>query len=202
MLKKVLLVFLAVFSGFVFCDKGLQPPDKTPDRPVFSIEPLGGNPVGTWQPDDSLSLELIILDESVIPSIVDSLALNPRWEGFFRFELSGVCSLSAIVILAPEVWVNSLPNPLSFLFTDTLSASGPFELIDNKILLLPMENQVFRLDTLGISSTDRGMDLISVNNIFAYEGILNIPVTFVFHLQPPAPESLKWKMSALHHQKP
>jgi hypothetical protein len=202
MLNKRLWVIIAAFSSLVFCDKGLQPPEESSEMPVFSIEPLGGNPVGTWQPDDSLSLELIILDESVIPSIVDSLALNPRWEGFFHFELTGVCSVSAVLTLAPEVWVSSLPNPMSFLFTDTLSAYGPYELIDDKMLFLPMENQVFHLDTLGISSTARGMDLISVNNMFSYEGILNIPVTFVFHLQPLAPQSLDLKMSTLRHQTP
>ncbi|HHS13862.1 MAG TPA: hypothetical protein ENN03_08880 [bacterium] len=202
MLDRRFWFILAVFSSLIFCDKGLQPPEETPDMPVFSIEPLGGNPVGSWQPDDSLSLELVILDESAIPSIVDSLALNPRWEGIFHFEITGVCSISAVVTLAPEVWVSSLPNPMSFLFTDTLRASGPFELIDDRILCLPMENQVFRLDTLGISSTSRGMDLISVNNMFSYEGILSIPVTLVFHLQPLATESSTLKISALRHQMP
>ena len=184
MKKRGLPVILASIMIFTFCDKGLQPPGEEAGNPVFTIEPLGGNPTGSWVPADTLALEVLILDETAIPSLVDSQALNPGLEGFFYFDLTGVCSLSVVVSIAPQVWVSSLPEPISFLFTDTLKAAGPFEMIDDKIMILPMENQVFRFDTVGVSSYPPGIDLISVDNTFSYEGILTLPVTFIFHLQP------------------
>ena len=164
------------------CDKGLSPPETVPSVIDFPITPQGGNPTGYWIPDSTIPVEVTILDEEKIPSFVDSLFLESNLSGVFSFEVSGSCSVNAVLTINPTVYLQGLPTPLVLSIVDTLQANGPYEVIDNRILCIPMNSSFFNLDTLGFTHQNDNLDLITLPNTFPDDAFSDIRFFFVFKL--------------------
>ncbi|MFH1942345.1 MAG: hypothetical protein ABIL68_09595 [bacterium] len=185
---------LAIFYSFIFlitaCNKGLTPPEQPLFTNGFPIQPQGGNPVGDWIPDPVNPVTLTILDESQIPAVVDSLIIDTELDGAFSFSVAGVCSVQALLTLKPSVYLLGTPIPFTITINDTISGKGPFRVAEDIILVLPVRSTHFNFDTLGFTASQNRIDLISLPNIFDYEGIIQIPVFFVFHLVLPTETQL------------
>ncbi len=197
-IKKYLMTFLSVLVLQTACDKGLAPPENVPRVIDFPITPEGGNPAGSWIPDETNPVSLVIMDPTAIPFIVDSLNIDTALEGFFRFEISSICSVYAVLTLVPSAYVLGSTQPITVVINDTLSGTGTFEINDDRALALPLETQIFNLDTLGFTASANHMDLITLPNLFNYMDIVEIPVYFVFHLIR-APDQMRW--TRLVHKK-
>ena len=162
-------IFLFIFA----CDKGLTPPESSSNLSRFFVPPQGGNPVGFWVPDSINPVEVTILDE--LP--VDSLHLDTRLDGFFSLAYNEICSVRAVLNFTPKVFIDTLA--LEFQIVDTVSGSGPYDIIDDQILHVPLRSAFFQLDTLGFTAERDRLDLITLPNTFKY--ILEIRLCFVFH---------------------
>jgi len=178
------LAALLVLTLFVLtaCDKGLAPPEAPPKTVSFPIAPEGGNPVGVWEPDTTNPVDVTIIDTSKIPLFIDSLVIKSNLNGLFSFSVAGVCSVQAVLTLNPIVYLPNVENPLVLTIADTLHGDGPYEVIDNRVLDLPIETSIFQLDTLGFTSRADSLELISLPNTFPQEGFSDIRFFFVFHL--------------------
>ena len=180
--RRVLWVVSCLFV-LAGCDKGLVPPEAQFFFLDFPIPLEGGDPVGVWSPDTTNPVEVTILDEEKIPAFVDSIRVDTQLDSaVFDFEVTGTCSVQAILSIRPTAYITGLP-PISIdPIVDTLRGKGPYEVIEDQILDLPLQTSVFNLDTLGFSSRQNTLDLVSLPNTFPYEGFDDIPFYFVFHL--------------------
>lgn len=184
MVKRFVVVVVLYFLILTACDKGLSPPEFLPIGIDFPITPEGGNPVGNWLPDTINSVDVTILNKEKIPSFVDSLSLNTELDGTFTFAVTGVCSIQALLTIQPEVYIQGLSSPLIIPdIVDTLCGQGSYEIIEDRIFHLPLETNLFHLDTLGYTRSRSHLDLITLPNTFPYEGFGDINFFFVFHLQ-------------------
>jgi hypothetical protein len=156
------------------CDKGLAPPENLSNLSRFPVAPQGGNPVGFWVPDSICPIEVTILDD--LP--VDSLKLNTDMDGFFSFAYNEVCSVEAVIHFVPKVYVDTLELELQI--ADTVSGIGPYNVIGGQMLHVPLQSTYFQLDTLGFTSHENRLDLISLPNTFNY--LMEIRLYFIFHL--------------------
>jgi hypothetical protein len=138
------------------------------------VPPEGGNPVGIWEPDTLEPVYIELLDMEVIEDLVDSLHLESDIEGYFSFHVSETCSINAVLTVQPYVYLKGLPTPLVLEFVDTLKALGTYSVLDETVLILPMESGTFNLDTLGISQSGNRLELISLSNHFPYEGFTDV----------------------------
>jgi hypothetical protein len=196
----------AIFFSFVFlmtaCNNGLTPPEQPPFTNDFPIQPQGGNPVGDWIPDPVNPVTVTILGDPQILALVDSLIIHTELNGIFSFSVAGICSVQALLTLTPLAYIPGAQDPFSITIDDTISGTGAYQVIEDKILQLPIKSTHFKLDTLGFTATQNRIDLISLPNIFRYEGNIQIPIFFVFHLVPPAEnESRKANTSRVLYRK-
>jgi hypothetical protein len=168
-----LFIILSILLFLFACNKGLTPPEGASNLSRFSIPPQGGNPVGFWIPDSVHPVEVTILDE--LP--VDSMHLETRLDGFFSLAYNEVCSVRTILNFKPKVFVDTLALELQI--ADTVSGTGPYDVIDDQILHVPLQSTYFQLDTLGFTAEGDRLDLITLPNTFKY--ILEIRLCFVFH---------------------
>jgi len=168
-----LFVILSILLFLLACNKGLTPPESASNLSRFSVPPQGGNPIGFWIPDSINPVEVTILDE--LP--VDSMHLETRLDGFFSLAYNEVCSVRTILNFTPKVFVDTLALELQI--ADTVSGNGPYDVIDDQILHVPLQSTYFQLDTLGFTSDGDRLDLITLPNTFKY--ILEIRLCFVFH---------------------
>jgi len=174
------LVMGVIFSLFLLsgCDQGLTPPDLTPSLIEFPVMPEGGNPVGTWIPHATNPIEVILLDEFPVDSVVFKSELN----GIISLEITGICSVNAVVSFRPLIY--NLGQVLEFdtTLTDTLWGNGPYDIIADNILLLPIESNVINFDTLGYTSQQSRLDLITLPTVFVFEDMISFRFFAIIHL--------------------
>lgn len=178
------LIFTSALLGMLFsaCDEGLSPYEVQPLTLEFPIEPLGGNPTGTWLPDSIDPILITILDASQIPAVVDSMRITSELDGSFSFEITGDCHVEALLTIKPTIYLIGSPNPLSLTLTDTIKGEGSFYLIEDRVLQTPIQSMNFDLDTLGFTNIQDNLELISPPTIFNYMGLVEIPVFLAFRL--------------------
>ncbi len=178
------LIFVVLLLLVLSCHQGLAPLEMLDIDVDFPIPPQGGDPVGTWIPDTTKSVQVALLDPDQLPALVDSLILETELdkEGLFLFSSSGLCSIYAVMKVEPIVYLQGLQNPLVFNMNDTLTADGPYEIIDDKILSLSMITTFSQLDTLGFTSHQDDLELISLPNSFPVEGFDDIQFYYVIYL--------------------
>jgi len=184
MTKYRLILFLIMWLNLLLsCDKGLAPfLNQNNDHKIPSSQ-NGGNPVGFWVPDTLEPVEVTILDESKIPSMVDSLSLNSNLEGSFAFYPSTVCSVMAVMTIHPTVYMLGSTSPLhAQAVTDTIQGDGYYEIIGDSILCLPVQSNHFNIDTLYYTVTENDLMLLTQENTFNYMQLVEIPLYFTFHL--------------------
>ena len=179
MVRKIVLLVVLIFSILVGCDNGLTPPDYEPISVDFPVTPLGGNPMGFWEPDTTNPVDTIILEE--LP--VDSLNLDIEVEGIFSFKSDYQCSVLAEMDINLTVYLPIEPYvvPIPTIY-DTLRCQGDYDVINGHVLALPMESIHFDLDTLGITADGNMLDLITPPMDFDYMGVMTVRLSFVFHL--------------------
>ena len=177
-----LLIFIFIFILLSACDKGLSPSENELIPLNFPQEPQGGNPIGNWSPSGTNPVMVTILDYEQIPDMVDSLIINTTLEGYFELEVANTCSIEVIMTLNPQVYLQGSSIPLTLSIADTISGNGPYRIIDDIILNLPVTSTSFQLDTLGFTAVQDSLDLISLPNMFNYQQIIEFPIYFVFHL--------------------
>ena len=174
-----LLIWVALSAILLTaCNKGLTPPEIQPSVIDFPIPPEGGNPAGFWVPDTTRPVEVILLDE--FP--VDSIIFDTEFNGVFSFELTGVCSLNAILTVSPNIYVLGQRVALDISISDTISGQGPYHIIEDKALTIPVETTVFNVDTLGFSSYENSLDLITLPTMYTYENTLDLRFYCLIHL--------------------
>jgi hypothetical protein len=170
-----LFVGIAILFFLFACNKGLTPPDSTFNLSRFSVFPQGGNPVGYWVPDTINPVEVTILDE--LP--IDSMQINGDLDGFFSFAYNEICSVNAVLNFRPVVYIDTAKIEIAPI-ADTIVATGPFDIIEDKMMQLPVVTNDFDLDTLGFTSSQNTLDLISQNITFNL--IMEVRLYFIFHL--------------------
>jgi hypothetical protein len=183
MIKRKLIILILPLYFIIACDKGLfLPQDNRPSENGTQTQE-GGNPLGFWLPDTISPVEITILDYETISELVDSLILETNLEGTFVFEEAEICSIFAILNINSLVYLLGATTPLiPPTIIDTLSGAGPYEIIDQTKLHLPIQSSQFKLDTLNYSVNNNRLDMISQKNIFNYMGIIEIPLYFNIHL--------------------
>ena len=181
MMRKLILL-IALTLVVASCDKGLFPPEVQPPSSQFPIVPLGINPVGEWVPQEQTPVDIVILDDSQIPAVVDSLDFQVALEGSFEFKNDGDCNVEALMTIDAQVYLQGSPTPLQFVFPDSITGEGPYYIIDDTILETPIQSTLFNLGVLGFTASAETLQLISLPNVFSYLGIIEIPIYFIFHL--------------------
>lgn len=171
-----LFVGIAILLFLFACNKGLTPPDSTLILSRFYVSPQGGNPVGCWEPDSINPVEVTILDDIE----VDSFYLDAEVDGYFLFAYDEICSVKAVMSLKPEIYIDGEKIPLDVHVLDTITGTGPYDVLEDQILHAPLQSTNFKLDTLGFTSEQDRLELISLPNTFNY--IIEIKLYFVFHL--------------------
>ncbi len=176
-------IFFLVFLLLSFkCDKGLVPPESEESEIEFPVKPLGGDLVGEWVPSEVDPVEAGVMDESLLPDFVDSLIISSTLEGNFKFYVNEQCSIYAELTFNPKVYLQGLPVPLELTIGDTITATGDYEIVDENILCLPVQTSRFDLDTLGFTSSEDRLDLITPYITFSYEDLMEFPIYLIFHL--------------------
>jgi len=176
-------IFFLVFLLLSFkCDKGLIPPESKVSEIEFPVKPLGGDLVGEWVPSEVDPVEAGVMDESLLPDFVDSLIISSTLEGNFKFYVNEQCSIYAELTFNPKVYLQGLPVPLELTIGDTITATGDYEIVDENILCLPVQTSRFDLDTLGFTSSEDRLDLITPYITFSYEDLMEFPIYLIFHL--------------------
>jgi len=160
------------------CNKGLTPPDIQSTRIEFPILPEGGNPVGFWLPDTTRPVDVTLLDE--FP--VDSIVFQSKLEGVFSLEVTGICSVNATIAFRPLIYNLGQVLELDIAITDTLLGMGPYEIIEDNALYLPVESNVLDFDTLGFTSQMNSLDLITLPAVFTFENTISLRFYSVIHL--------------------
>ncbi|MBN2031103.1 hypothetical protein JW824_12795 [bacterium] len=184
MTKNKYMIFVGLILFVVSCHQGLAPLEMLYMNVDFPIPPEGGDPVGVWVPDTTKPVHVALLDPDQLPTIIDSLILDTELDknGLFLFSSSGLCSIYAVLKIEPIVYLQSLVNPLVLSMNDTLIADGPYEIIDDKILTLSIMTTFSQLDTLGFTSRQNDLELISLPNSFPVEGFDDIQFYYVMYL--------------------
>ena len=183
-MRKIISNSILIICFTIFCDGGLSPVEERPEIVKFAILPEGGNPVGKWIPTETNSADVIILDESKVPAIVDSVFLECDLEGDFSFSVSGEFYVDARVSIKPIAYLTGQEAPLIWqTIVDTLKGDGVYDVVDENMLAMPIRTHQFRLDTLGFTSNQNNLDLITLQNEYTPIKIMQpIPFCFVFHL--------------------
>lgn len=174
-LKMFAILFALILTA---CDKGLIPPDTPPVQINFPIPPEGGNPAGIWLPDATKPVEVTLLDE--FP--VDSIIFDTELQGIFSFELTGVCSVNAIITLVPNIYVLGQELGLNITLIDTLLGNGPYEFITNEALYLPIQSNILNVDTLGFTTHQASLDLIMLPTTYTWENSITLRFYCLIHL--------------------
>jgi hypothetical protein len=171
-----MVILISVLGG---CDQGLTPPEQESLSIEFPVLPDGGNPVGYWTPDPVCPVDAIILKELPVDSLGIHIGLNGDFEFYsdFRCNILAEMDLDITVYLPIEPFVVSIPT-----IYDTLRCDGPYDIVNETVLTMPLESAHFNLDTLGITADVNTMDLISPPIEFDYMGIMTVHLAFIFHL--------------------
>ena len=172
----LMVILISILGG---CDQGLTPPEQESLSIDFPVLPDGGNPVGFWTPDPVNPVEAIILEE--LP--VDSMDINIDLNGEFQFDSDSHCGIVAEMEFDITVYIPLEPYvvPIPTIY-DTLQCDGPYSIINENVLTMPLESSYFDLDTLGITADVNNRDLISPPIDFDYMGIMTVRLAFIFHL--------------------
>lgn len=188
-LKMFVILFTLILTA---CDKGLTPPGTLPAKINFPIPPEGGNPAGIWLPDAKKPVEITLLDE--FP--VDSIIFNTELQGVFSFELTGVCSVNAIITLVPNIYVLGQELGLNITIIDTLSGDGPYEFITDEALYLPLQSNILNVDTLGFTTHQTGLDLITLPTTYTWENSITLRFYCLIHLTRQVEQAL-WQQDII-----
>jgi len=174
-LKMFTILFTLILTA---CDKGLIPPDTPPVQINFPIPPEGGNPTGIWLPDATKPVEVTLLDE--FP--VDSIIFDTELQGIFSFEVTGVCSINAIMTLVPNIYVLGQELGMNITLIDTLLGNGPYEFITDEALYLPIQSNILNVDTLGFTTHQAGLDFITLPTTYTWENSITLRFYCLIHL--------------------
>jgi hypothetical protein len=174
------------FRGFLFllllllfgCDKGLAPPPGQGGGYYFPKQPDGGNPMGTWIPDSTDAIEVHFLAQ--VPA--DSVLFETAFEGVFKFEQTFVCSIYTALSFKPLIYNGGDLLPLDINVADTVQGQGLFEIVDEKILLLPVRYKIFNLSALGFNAATQRLDLITQALEYEYQGFYKLNYYLILHL--------------------
>jgi hypothetical protein len=172
--KSLILLYVLILA----CNRGLTPPETPSQEISFPVRPEGGNPVGVWLPDTSNTADVALLQE--FP--VDSIIFDTDVDGIFSFELTGICSVYAIISIRPLIYEGGALLPLNIVIQDTLTGNGSFELIQDEVLYLPVESTIFNFDTLGFTSRQSTLDLITLPTTYVYENLVTLQFYSILHL--------------------
>ncbi len=134
--------------------------------------------MGSWIPDSVNAIEVTFLDQ--IPA--DSIRFETAFDGIFTFEQSFVCSVFASLSFHPIIYDQGAPLPVDITVADTLRGHGVFEIVNDKILFMPLESVNFNLDTLGFTVETDHLALITLPNSYTYGGLLTFEYFLILNL--------------------
>ena len=170
----LLLLIVLVFG----CDKGLAPPPGQGGGYFFPRQPEGGNPMGIWVPDSTDAVEVHFLAQ--VPA--DSVHFETAFEGVFQFEQTFVCSIYTALSFKPIIFNGGDTLPLDINVADTVKGQGLFEIVDEKILILPVRARIFNLSVLGFNAGTETLELITQALEYEYQGFYKLEYYMILHL--------------------
>jgi hypothetical protein len=173
----VLLAYLAVLTWSA-CDKGLAPPPGQGSGYRFPQQPLGGNPMGRWIPDTVDAVDVHFLAQ--VPA--DSVNFETGFQGIFSFEQTFICSVDAVLRFKPIIFTGGDTLPLDIEVADSIKGQGAFQIVEDKVLLLPVESHIIDLSTLGFSTGTNTMDFITQALEYEYQGFYKLEYFLVLHM--------------------
>jgi len=163
------------------CNQGLTPPPPSQVLVTFNPAPEGGNPVGYWVPDEMRAVDASLVDDVDVDTVILDIGLD----GLFAFETVERCSINAVMTVNALVRLPGNP-PIELripTFYDTLSGTGFYNILDDRVLLTPIQSSFFDLDTLGFTASAGKMMLITPAIPFNYMDIMTLDVALIFHLK-------------------
>ena len=176
----VLGVFV-MWTVVLACNKGLHPvePPSTPALDLsFPIEVYGGNPCGVWVPALQNPLEVHLVNPDQFGNV--RFELLSQVSGQFVFDERDTFKIQSTIKITPQVYIWG--NPVKFPpFEDTFNDSGLYEQPQGNVLILPLKNHTFQLDTLGYTVAGDSLILINLPHAFDYMG-MKIEYYMIFHL--------------------
>ena len=176
-----LIAVLGLFFSFLLwsgCDKGLAPPPGEGPGYHFPLQPAGGNPMGRWVPDSTDAVDVHFLAQ--VPA--DSVHFETAFEGIFAFEQTFVCSVDAVLRFKPIIFTGGDTLALDIVVADSIKGQGAFEIVDDKVLLLPVESDIIDLSVLGFSAETETMDFITKALEYEYQGFYKLEYFLVLHM--------------------
>jgi len=170
-----LFLIVALLVG---CDKGLAPPPGQGSGYFFPRQPEGGNPMGYWTPDSVDAVEVHFLAQ--VPA--DSVHFETAFQGVFAFEQTFTCSIYTELSFRPIIFNSGDTLPLDINVADTVTGQGAFEIVNDKILILPLQSQIFNLSILGFNASTGTLDLITQALEYTYQGFYTLDYFLILHL--------------------
>jgi len=188
-MRTVVLVLCILSTGLLLwhCNKGIHPTEaEAPAMPGlnFPVPPEGGDPVGFWEPQPENPAEVHLVDPSQIAGLVDSLYLETHLEGHFDLRSDQTSDVEIYLSVTPHVYLPGASEPwIMPAIKDSIKATGPYQILEQKALVFDLPRSTFQLDTLGFSVQDSTLTLISLPNTFPYPGFSHVKFYFLFRLR-------------------
>ena len=174
-------VMLAVVLA---CNKGLHPvePPSTPALDLsFPIEVYGGNPCGVWVPALQNPLEVHLVNPDQFGNV--RFELLSQVSGQFVFDERDTFKIQGTIKITPQVYIGGVPVKFpSFEVEDTFNDSGLYEQPQGNVLILPLKDHTFQLDTLGYTAAGDSLILVNLPHAFYYKREMKVEYYMIFHL--------------------
>jgi len=166
------------------CNKGLHPvePPSTPALDLsFPIEVYGGNPCGVWVPALQNPLEVHLVNPDQFGNV--RFELLSQVSGQFVFDERDTFKIQGTIKITPQVYIGGVPVKFpSFEVEDTFNDSGLYEQPQGNVLILPLKDHTFQLDTLGYTAAGDSLILVNLPHAFYYKREMKVEYYMIFHL--------------------
>ena len=177
----VLGVFV-MWTVVLACNKGLHPvePPSTPALDLsFPIEVYGGNPCGVWVPALQNPLEVHLVNPDQFENV--RFELLSEVSGQFVFDERDTFKIQSTIKITPQVYFGEVPVKFPP-FEDTFNDSGLYEQPQGNVLILPLKDHTFQLDTLGYTAAGDSLILVNLPHTFDYKTGMKVEYYMIFHL--------------------
>lgn len=181
-MRRIFVFGLFVMGAMVLaCNKGLHPLEPPPAPATnlsFPVEVYGGDPCGVWVPASQNPLEVRLVDPDQFKDV--KFELLSEVSGQFVFAEQDTFKIQSTIRITPQVYFGGVPVKLPS-FEDTFNDSGVYQQPQENVLILPLENHTFQLDTLGYTVAVDSLTLVNLPHAFDYAG-MEIEYYMIFHL--------------------
>ena len=164
-MRRVIFSLFVLFVLLVNCNKGISPTEveNFPHSDLtFPIEIIGGDLSGNWLPQVDNPLEACLVDPDQLEGLVDSLILETSLSGSLSFNSDQTFTFYSFVIeITPTIITGPMTIPMPP-FVEVLDTTAVYEQPWSNAIIMPLETQIFKIDTVGYSVNQDSLTLVTL----------------------------------------